>query len=184
MNKELLGKILILISIFGFIFTISISSFTLITLNDTYEKALPLFDKIDSMKIYVDNFDENLDDFILYLNNIDTENYKQKINDIKSFVDTLNSIGLGSLVSGFNENLDQIQIVIDNIEDLKTNLNHAKNDFSTIQSSLQEYENIKGNIVNFIGTLRIYILCIMAYCIILNGIILYAGYYLLKLNRL
>ncbi len=184
MDKELLGKILIVISIIGFISTISISSFTLITLNDTYEKALPLFDKIDSMKIYVDNLDENLEEFSLYLNDIDTEIYKQKINEIKSFVNTLNSIGLGSLVSSFNDDLDQIQIVIDNIEDLKTNLNYAKTDFSTIQSSLQEYENIKGNLVSFIGTLRIYILCVMTYCIILNGILLYVGYYLLKLNRL
>lgn len=41
MDKELLGKILIVISlIIGFISTISISSFTLITLNDTYEKGV------------------------------------------------------------------------------------------------------------------------------------------------
>lgn len=67
------------------------------------KKALPLFDKIDSMKIYVDNLDENLEEFSLYLNDIDTEIYKQKINEIKSFVNTLNSIGLGSLVSSFND---------------------------------------------------------------------------------
>lgn len=183
MDKEMLGKILIVISIIGLIFTISLSSYALISLNNTYEKALPLFDKIDVMKDYINTFDENLDEFDLYLKNMDTESYKQRLANIRSFANTLNSFGLGNLLSGFDQDIDKFEVIISNIEELKLNLDLAKRDFSTIKSSLSEYDNIKENIISFIGILRTYIICTMIYCIILNGILLYVGYLLLKSDK-
>ena len=180
MNKEIFGKILIVISIIGLIFTISISSFTLININNTYEKSLPLFDKIDLIKNHVDTFDENLDQFNLYLKDIDTKEYSQKLANMRSFVSTLNSIGLGGLVSGLNEDIDRFQGIVVNLEELKLNLESAKSSFSEIKSSLLEYDSVKESILNFVRILRLYVLGMMIYSIILNGILLYTGYYLLK----
>ena len=180
MDKEMFGKILIVISIIGLIFTISISSFTLISINNTYEKSIPLFDKIDLIKNHVDTFDENLDEFNLYLKDIDTIEYKQKLANMRSFVSTLNSIGLGSLVSGLNEDIDRFEGIVGNLEDLKLNLESAKSSFSEIKSSLAEYDTVKESILSFVRTLRLFVLGMMAYSIILNGILLYVGYYLLK----
>lgn len=174
------GKILIVISIIGLIFTISISSFTLIKINNTYENFLPLFDKIDLIKNLADNFDENLDEFNLYLKDIDTIEYMQKLANMRSFVTTLNSIGLGGLVSGLNEDIDRFEGIVSNLEDLKLNLESAKSSFSEIKSSLSEYDTVKESILSFVGTLRLYVLGMMIYSIILNGILLYVGYYLLK----
>jgi len=180
MDKEMFGKILIVISIIGLIFTISISSFTLISINNTYEKSIPLFGKIDVIKNHVDTFDENLDEFNLYLKDIDTIEYKQKLANMRSFVSALNSIGLGSLVSGLNDDIDKFESIIGNLEDLKLNLESAKSSFSEIKSSLLEYDAVKENILSFVRTLRLYVLGMMAYSIILNGILLYVGYFLLK----
>lgn len=180
MDKEMFGKILIVISIIGLIFTISISSFTLIKINNTYENFLPLFDKIDLIKNLADNFDENLDEFNLYLKDIDTIEYMQKLANMRSFVTTLNSIGLGGLVSGLNEDIDRFEGIISNLEDLKLNLESAQSSFSEIKSSLTEYDTVKESILSFVGTLRLYVLGMMIYSIILNGILLYVGYYLLK----
>lgn len=180
MDKEMFGKILIVISIIGLIFTISISSFTLIKINNTYENFLPLFDKIDLIKNLADNFDENLDEFNLYLKDIDTREYMQKLANMRSFVTTLNSIGLGGLVSGLNEDIDRFEGIVSNLEDLKLNLESAKSSFSEIKSSLSEYDTVKESILSFVGTLRLYVLGMMIYSIILNGILLYVGYYLLK----
>lgn len=180
MDKEMFGKILIVISIIGLIFTISISSFTLISINNTYEKSIPLFDKIDLIKNHVDTFDENLDEFNLYLKDIDTIEYKQKLANMRSFVSTLNSIGLGSLVSGLNEDIDRFEGIVANLEELKLNLESAKSSFSEIKSSLTEYDTVKESILSFVRTLRLYVLGMMVYSIILNGILLYVGYYLLK----
>ena len=83
MDKEKFGKILIAISIIGLIFSISISSITLINLNNTYEKTMPLFDKIDLIKDHVDTFDENLGEFNLYLKDIDTKEYMQKLSNMQ-----------------------------------------------------------------------------------------------------
>ena len=174
------GKILIVISIIGLIFTISISSFTLININNAYEKSLPLFDKIDLIKNHVDTFDENLDEFNLYLKDIDTNEYKQKLANMRSFVNTLNSLGLGSLVSGLNEDIDRFEGIVGNLEELKLNLESAKSSFSEIKSSLMEYDTVKESIFSFVRTLRLYVLGMMVYSIILNGILLYVGYYLLK----
>lgn len=174
------GKILIVISIIGLIFTISISSFTLIKINNTYENSLPLFDKIDLIKNHVDTFDENLDEFNLYLKDIDIREYMQKLANMRSFISTLNSIGLGGLVSGLNEDIDRFEGIISNLEDLKLNLESAQSSFSEIKSSLTEYDTVKESILSFVGTLRLYVLGMMIYSIILNGILLYVGYYLLK----
>lgn len=174
------GKILIAISIIGLIFTISISSFTLIKINNTYEKSLPQFNKIDLIKNHVYTFDENLDEFNMYLKDIDTREYIQKLANMRSFITTLNSIGLGSLVSGLNEDIDRFEGIVGNLEELKLNLESAKNSFSEIKSSLVEYDTVKESILSFVRTLRIYVLGMMIYSIILNGILLYAGYYLLK----
>jgi hypothetical protein len=184
MDRKDLGKILIIISIIGLIFTVSISSFTLITLNNTYEKALPLFDKIDVMKNYINTFDENLDEFDTYLKDIDTDYYLQKLSDIRSFANTLNSFGLGSLVSGFNEDIAKVEIIITNIEELKLNFDFAKRDFSNIKASLSEYDILKENIISFIGLLRTYIIATATYGILISGLLLYAGYYILNLNKL
>lgn len=184
MDRKVLGKILIVVSIIGLIFTVSISSFTLITLNNTYENALPLFDKIDAMKGYFNAFDENLDEFDTYLKDIDTDYYMQKLSNIRSFTNTLNSFGLGSLVSGFNEDISKVEIIISSIEELKLNLEFAKRDFSSIKASLLEYEIVKENIINFIGLLRAYLIATTAYGILINGLLLYAGYYILNLNKL
>jgi len=180
MNKEMFGKILIVISIIGLIFTISISSLTLINLNNTYEKTLPLFDKIDLIKNHVDTFDENLDEFNLYLKDIDTIEYMQKLSNMRSFVNTLNSLGLGSLVPGINEDIDRFEVIVGNLEELKLNLESAKSSFSEIKSSLMEYDSVKQSITSFVRTLRLFVLGMMIYSIILNGILLYVGYYLLK----
>jgi len=180
MDKEMFGKILIVISIIGLIFTISISSFTLININNTYEKSLPLFDKIDLIKNHVDTFDENLDEFNLYLKDIDTREYMQKLANMRSFVSTLNSLGLGSLVPGVNEDIDKFEGIVGNLEELKLNLESAKSSFSEIKSSLTEYDTVKESILSFVRTLRLFVLGMMAYSIILNGILLYVGYYLLK----
>jgi hypothetical protein len=180
MDKEMFGKILIVISIIGLIFTISISSFTLVSINNTYEKSIPLFDKIDLIKNHVDTFDENLDEFNLYLKDIDTIEYKQKLANMRSFIGTLNSIGLGSLVSGLNEDIDRFEGIVGNLEELKLNLESAKSSFSEIKSSLTEYDTVKESILSFVRTLRLFVLGMMAYSIIINGILLYVGYYLLK----
>ena len=180
MDKEKFGKTLIVISIIGLIFTISISSFILININNTYEKSIPLFDKIDLIKNHVDTFDENLDEFNLYLKDIDTREYMQRLSNMRSFVNTLNALGLGSLVSGLNEDIDRFEGIVGNLEDLKLNLESAKSSFSEIKSSLTEYDTVKESILSFIRTLRLYVLGMMAYSIILNGILLYVGYYLLK----
>jgi len=180
MDKEMFGKILIVISIIGLIFTISISSFTLISINNTYEKSLPLFDRIDLIKNHVDTFDENLDEFNLYLKDIDTKEYMQKLANMRSFVNTLNSLGLGSLVSGLNEDIDRFEGIVGNLEELELNLESAQSSFSEIKSSLIEYDTVKESILSFVRTLRLYVLGMMVYSIILNGILLYVGYYLLK----
>lgn len=180
MDKEMFGKILIVISIIGLIFTISISSFTLVSINNTYEKSIPLFDKIDLIKNHVDTFDENLDEFNLYLKDIDTIEYKQKLANMRSFANTLNSIGLGSLVSGLNEDIDRFEGIVENLEELKLNLESAKSSFSGLKSSFTEYDTVKESILSFVRTLRLFVFGAMAYSIILNGILLYVGYYLLK----
>ncbi|NYT13314.1 MAG: hypothetical protein GKC01_02250, partial [Candidatus Methanofastidiosa archaeon] len=41
-------------------------------------------------------------------------------------------------------------------------------------------EDVKQSITGFVRTLRLYVLGMMIYTIILNGIMLFAGYYLLK----
>jgi len=99
---------------------------------------------------------------------------------MRSFVSTLNSIGLGSLVSGLNEDIDRFEGIVGNLEDLKLNLESAKSSFSEIKSSLAEYDTVKESILSFVRTLRLFVLGMMAYSIILNGILLYVGYYLLK----
>jgi hypothetical protein len=180
MDKITFGKILIIISIIGLVFSISISSFTLIRLNNVYETASPLFDKVDLIKVHIENFDSNLEDFNIYLKDIDTKEYMQKLSNIKSFVGTLNSLGLGGLVSGIDEDIDRFGAIINNIEELKLNLESARNDFSEIKSSLAGYEDAKQSIIAFVRTLRLYVLGMMIYTIMLNGIMLYAGYYLLK----
>jgi hypothetical protein len=180
MDKITFGKILIIISIIGLVFSISISSFTLIRLNNVYETASPLFDKVDLIKVHIENFDSNLEDFNIYLKDIDTKEYMQKLSNIKSFVGTLNSLGLGGLVSGIDEDIDRFGAIINNIEELKLNLESARNDFSEIKSSLAGYEDVKQSIIGFVRTLRLYVLGMMIYTIMLNGIMLYAGYYLLK----
>ncbi|NYT04745.1 MAG: hypothetical protein GKC00_08585, partial [Candidatus Methanofastidiosa archaeon] len=95
MDKITFGKILIIISIIGLVFSISISSFTLIRLNNVYETTSPLFDEVDLIKGHIENFDTNLEEFNLYLKDIDTKEYMQKLSNMKSFVGTLNSLGLG-----------------------------------------------------------------------------------------
>lgn len=180
MDKITFGKMLIIISVIGLIFSISISSFTLMNLNNVYEKTAPLFDKIDSIKTYVDTFDENLEEFNLYLKDIDTKEYMQRLANMKSFVGTLNSLGLGGLVSGINEDLSKFEGILGNIEELKLNLESARDDFSEIKYSLTEYDNVKQSIIDFVRTLRLYVIGMMIYSIILNGILLYVGYYLLK----
>ncbi|NPV50009.1 MAG: hypothetical protein HPY60_02280 [Candidatus Methanofastidiosum sp.] len=180
MDKITFGKILIIISIIGLVFSISISSFTLIRLNNVYETTSPLFDKVDLIKGHIENFDSNLEEFNIYLKDIDTKEYMQKLSNIKSFVGTLNSLGLGGLVSGIDEDIDRFGAIINNIEELKLNLESARDDFSEIKSSLAGYEDVKQSIIGFVRTLRLYVLGMMIYTIILNGIMLYAGYYLLK----
>jgi len=180
MNKEMLGKTLIVVSIIGLIFSVFISSYTIINLNNVYEKVNPIFDKIDAMKDHIDTFEDSLDEFSLYLEGIDTKEYMQRLSNMKSFVSTLNSLGLGGLVSGLNEDIDKFGKIVENLEEVKTNIESARNDFSEIKSSLTEYDNIKQSIVSFVRTLRLYVIGMMSYSIILNGLLLYVGYYLLK----
>ncbi len=180
MDKNYFGKILIIISILGLIFSISISSLTLINLNNVYEKSVPIFDKIDIIKTHVDTFDGNLDKFNQYLEDIDTKEYMQRLANMKYLVSTLNSFGLGNLVSGINEDISRFEGLLENLEELKINLESAKNDFSEIRTSLIEYDTVKQSIIGFVGTLRLYVIGMMIYSIVLNGIVLYVGYYLLK----
>jgi len=180
MNKEMLGKTLIVVSIIGLIFSVFISSYTIINLNNVYEKVNPIFDKIDAMKDHIDTFEDSLDEFSLYLEGIDTKEYMQRLSNMKSFVSTLNSLGLGGLVSGLSEDIDKFGKIVENLEEVKTNIESARNDFSEIKSSLTEYDNIKQSIVSFVRTLRLYVIGMMSYSIILNGLLLYVGYYLLK----
>ena len=99
---------------------------------------------------------------------------------MKSFIGTLNSLGLGGLVSGIDEDISRFEGILGNIEELKLNLESARDDFSEIKSSLTEYDNVKQSIIGFVRTLRLYVIGMMIYSIVLNGIILYVGYYLLK----
>ena len=92
----------------------------------------------------------------------------------------MNALGLGSLVSGLNEDIDKFESIVANLEELKLNLEFARNDFSDIKSSLLEYDSIKQSIISFVETLRLFVLGMMMYSIILNGLLLYVGYYLLK----
>lgn len=189
-NKpKLLGKVLIAISIISLIISVSVSSFAFVTLNNTYEKALPLFDKVDTMKEYVNTFDKELDKIDSYLNDIDTEYYKQMISSIKSLTNNpvvtvaLNLAGVGNLLDDINESIENFEDILDHVDEIKSDLKLAKGKISTIKSALSEYEAIKENIISFIKILRVYIIGTMIYCIVLNGIILYAGYYLLNLNK-
>jgi len=81
MDKINFGKILIIISILGLIFSISMSSLVLINLNDAYEKSVPIFDKIGIIKTHIDTFDGNLEEFSHYLNE-----------DISRFEDVLKNL--------------------------------------------------------------------------------------------
>lgn len=177
MNKINFGRLLIIISIIGLIFSISMSSLILINLNDVYEKSVPIFDKIDIIKAHVDNFDENLEEFNHHLKDVNTKDYMHKLTNMRSLIITLNSFGLGSLVSGINEDISRLEDVLNNLEKLKLNLDSARNDFSQIKTSLIEYDAVKKNIIDFIRTLRIYVTGMMIYLIILNGLLLYVGYY-------
>ncbi|KYC46221.1 MAG: hypothetical protein APG12_00144 [Candidatus Methanofastidiosum methylothiophilum] len=183
MNKEMLGKTLIAVSIISLIFSISISSYTIINLNNVYEKANPIFEKIDAIKDHIDTIEGSLDEFSLYLKDIDTKDYMQRLSNMKSFVSTLNSLGLGGLVSGLSEDIDKFGKMTENLEEVKTDIQFARNDFSDIKYSLTEYDNVKQSIIGFTRTLRIYIIGMMIYSIIINGLLLYAGYYLLKLKE-
>jgi pSer/pThr/pTyr-binding forkhead associated (FHA) protein len=188
-KSKLLGKILITVSIISLIISVSVSSFAFLTLNNTYEKALSLFEKVDAMKEYVNTFDNEFDKFDSYLDDIDTKYYKQMISSIKSLKNNqvvtvaLTLAGLGSLLDDIDKGIEKFEGILDNIDKIKSDLTQAKKNFSTIKSALSEYDTLKENIASFIKILRAYIIGTMAYCIILNGIILYNGYYLLKLNK-
>ena len=190
-NKARLhGKILLVISIISLIVSVSISSFALITINDTYEKALPIFDKIDTIKNNINTFDEEINKFDSYLNNIDTRYYIQMLSSIKTLANDNTVINVLKLVPGFSgsiltitDNIDKVEAILQSVDEVKSKLNYAKENLSIIKSALSEYETIKENIINYIKILKLYIVGTMIYCIILNGIIFYMGYYLLKLNK-
>lgn len=190
-NKARLhGKILLVISIISLIISVSISSFALITINDTYEKALPIFDKIDSIKNNINTFDEEINKFDSYLNNIDTRYYIQMLSSIKTLTNDSIVINALKLVPGFSgsiltitDNIDKAEAILQSVDEVKSKLNYAKENLSIIKSALSEYETIKENIFNYIKILRLYIIGTMVYCIILNAIIFYMGYYLLKLEK-
>ena len=141
------------------------------------------------MKEYVNTFDNEFDKFDSYLDDIDTKYYKQMISSIKSLKNNqvvtvaLTLAGLGSLLDDIDKGIEKFEGILDNIDKIKSDLTQAKKNFSTIKSALSEYDTLKENIASFIKILRAYIIGTMAYCIILNGIILYNGYYLLKLNK-
>lgn len=177
MDKINFGKILIIISMLGLIFSISMSSFVLINLNDAYEKSVPIFDKIGIIKTHIDTFDGNLEEFSHYLKDVNTKEYMQRLSNMKSLINTLNSFGFGSLVTGINEDISRFEDVLKNLEKLKLNLDSARNDFSEIKSSFIEYDVIKTNIIGFVKIFRLYVLGMMIYSITLNGLLLYVGYY-------
>ncbi len=185
MDKEKFRKVLIGISIIGLIFSVSISSYTLININNVYKEVIPLFDSIDLIKDNIDAFDENIDEFNLYLEEIDPNEYRQRIANMRSFVATLSALGLGGLVSDLNEDISRFESIISSVEELKLNLESAKTDFSDVKSSVSHYEDIKQEIVNFIGRLRLFVIGMMTYSIIVNGLLLYVAYYMLdKKNNL